>query len=41
MTEGINSTIMTIKRRTGGYRNPENFRTASFFHGGGLDLRPR
>lgn len=39
--EGINSTVMTIKRLAGGYRNPENFKTAIYFHCGGLDLYPR
>lgn len=41
VTEGINSTIMTIKRLAGGFRNPANFKTAIFFHCGGLDLHPR
>jgi transposase len=40
-TEGINSTVMTIKRLAGGYRNRENFKTAIYFHCGGLDLHPR
>ena len=41
VAEGINSKIMSIKRRVGGYRNRENFKTAIFFHCGGLDLHPR
>jgi len=41
VTEGINSTIMTIKRLAGGFRNPDNFKTAIYFHCGGLDLHPR
>ena len=40
-TEGINSTVMAIKRLAGGYRNRENFKTAIYFHCGGLDLHPR
>lgn len=41
MAEGINSKIMSIKRRVGGYRNRENFKTAIYFYCGGLDLYPR
>jgi hypothetical protein len=40
VAEGINSNIMSIKRRAGGYRNPENFKKAIFFYCGGLDLYP-
>jgi putative transposase len=40
VAEGINSKIMSIKRRVGGYRNHENFKTAIFFYCGGLDLYP-
>jgi len=40
VTEGINSTIMTIKRLAGGYRNLENFKAAIYFHCGGLNLHP-
>lgn len=36
VAEGINSNIMAIKRRVGGYRNKQNFKTAVFFHCGGL-----
>ncbi len=40
VAEGINSKIMAIKRRVGGYRNRENFKTAIYFYCGGLDLYP-
>lgn len=40
VAEGINSKIMAIKRRVGGYRNRENFKTAIFFYCGGLNLHP-
>ena len=36
VAEGINSKIMSIKRRAGGYRNIENFKTAVLFYCGGL-----
>lgn len=41
VAEGMNSKIMSIKRRAGGYRNRENFKLAIFFYCGGLDLYPR
>jgi transposase len=41
VAEGMNSKIMSIKRRVGGYRNPDNFKTAIFFHCGGLELYPQ
>lgn len=41
VAEGINSKIMAVKRRVGGYRNSENFKTAIYFFCGGLDLYPR
>ena len=41
VAEGINSKIMSIKRRVGGYRNRENFKTAIYFYCGGLSLYPR
>ncbi len=41
VAEGINSKIMSIKRRVGGYRNIDNFKTAIFFHCGRLDLYPQ
>lgn len=40
VAEGINSNIQSVKRRVGGYRNKENYKTAIFFHCGGLDLNP-
>ena len=40
-TEGMNSKIQKLKNNANGYRNPERFRTAIYFHFGGLDLRPR
>jgi transposase len=36
----LNSKIMSIKRRAGGFRNVENFKTAIYFHCGGLSLYP-
>jgi transposase len=41
VAEGINSKIMSIKRRVGGFRNRQNFKTAIFFYCGGLDLYPQ
>jgi transposase len=41
VAEGMNSKIMSIKRRVGGYRNRENFKTAIYFYCGGLDLYPQ
>ncbi len=41
VAEGLNSKIMSIKRRACGYRNKENFKTAIYFFCGGLDLCPR
>lgn len=40
VAEGINSKIMSLKRKAGGYRNPDNFKTAIYFHCGGLSLYP-
>ena len=40
VAEGINSKIQSIKRRVGGYRNRDNYKTAIFFYCGGLDLHP-
>jgi transposase len=40
VAEGLNSKIMAIKRRAGGFRNIENFRTVIYFHCGGLRLYP-
>ena len=39
--EEMNSKIISIKRRVGGFRNIQNFKTAIFFYCGGLDLDPR
>jgi transposase len=41
VAEGLNSKIMSIKRKAGGCRNTHNFTTAIYFHCGGLDLYPR
>lgn len=41
VSEGINSKIQTIKKMACGFRNRENFKTAIFFHCGGLDLYSR
>lgn len=41
VAEGLNSKIMAIKRRAGGYRSVAGFKTAIYFHCGGLDLYPR
>lgn len=40
VAEGLNSKIMSIKRRAGGFRNGENFKTVIYFHCGGLSLYP-
>jgi transposase len=40
MSEGINGKIQRIKKMANGFRNVENFKTAIFFHCGGLDLYP-
>lgn len=40
VSEGINSKIQTVKKQAYGYRNRENFKTAIYFHCGGLDLYP-
>jgi transposase len=38
--EGINSKIQTVKKRAFGFRNRDHFKTAIFFHCGGLQLYP-
>lgn len=38
--EGTNSTIQSVKHRARGFRNRDRFRTAIYFHCGGLDLYP-
>ncbi|HUT43093.1 MAG TPA: ISL3 family transposase [Desulfobacterales bacterium] len=40
VSEGINSKIQTIKKMACGFRNRENFKTAIYFHCGGLQLYP-
>lgn len=40
VSEGLNSKIQTVKKRAYGFRNAEHFRTAIFFHCGGLQLYP-
>jgi transposase len=39
-SEGLNSKIQKIKAMACGYRNKENFKTAIYFHCGGLELYP-
>ncbi|MBC7853780.1 MAG: transposase, partial [Pirellulaceae bacterium] len=34
VAEGLNSKIMSIKRRAGGFRNGKNFKTVIYFHCG-------
>ena len=41
VAEGLNSKIMTIKRKACGFRNRQHFKTAIYFYCGGLDLYPR
>ena len=38
MSEGLNSQIQKIKNIACGFRKVENFKTAIYFHCGGLDL---
>lgn len=40
LSEGVNSVIETIKKRACGFRNEDHFRTAIYFHCGGLQLYP-
>ena len=40
VAEGLNSKIQTIKKAAYGFRSFENFKTAIFFHCGGLRLYP-
>jgi hypothetical protein len=40
-TLGLNSKIQTIKKMAYGFRNKGHFRTAIYFHCGGLGLHPR
>ncbi len=39
-SEGLNSKIQKIKAMACGFRNKENFKTAIYFHCGGLELYP-
>jgi transposase len=41
VSEGLNSKIMSLKRRAADYRNLHSFFTAIYFHCGGLDMYPR
>lgn len=41
VSEGLNSKIQTIKKMAYGFRNKDHFKTAIYFHCGGLDLYPR
>lgn len=40
VSEGLNSKIQTIKKMACGFRNIEHFKTAIYFHCGGLELYP-
>jgi len=40
VSEGLNSKIHTIKKMAYRFRNQEHFKTAIYFHCGGLDLYP-
>lgn len=40
VAEGVNSKIATVQKRACGFRNPDNFKVAVYFHCGGLDLYP-
>jgi len=40
MAEGLNSKIMSVKRRACGYRNRRHFKTVIYFFCGGLNLYP-
>ena len=40
LSESLNGKIQRLKRAAHGYRNVENFKTAIFFHCGGLQLYP-
>jgi len=41
VAEGLNSRIMSIKRKACVYRNRENFKTAIYFFRGRLNLYPQ
>ena len=40
-TEGLNSKIQMVKEMACGFRNREHYKTAIYFHCGGLDLYPK
>jgi transposase len=40
LTEAVNSTIQMIKKKAYGFRNKAHFKTAIYFHCGGLQLYP-
>jgi len=40
VAEGLNSKIATVQKRACGFRNPEHFKIAVYFHCGGLNLYP-
>jgi transposase len=40
VSEGLNSKIQNLKKRAYGFRNKERFKTAIYFHCGGLNLYP-
>lgn len=40
VAEGVNSKVETVKKMACGYRNKQHFKTAIYFHCGGLDLYP-
>lgn len=41
VAEGLNSKIQMVKQMACGFRNREHYKTAIYFHCGGLDLYPR
>lgn len=41
VAEGLNSKIQMVKEMACGFRNREHYKTAIYFHCGGLDLYPR
>ncbi len=41
VAEGLNSKIQQVTKMAYGYRNTEHFKTAIYFHCGGLDLYPQ
>ncbi|MBI2529506.1 MAG: hypothetical protein HYV93_26425 [Candidatus Rokubacteria bacterium] len=38
--EGVDAVIQWVKKTARGFRNAEHFKTAIYFHCGGLDLYP-